>query len=103
MIKQIHQKTHDITAKGIKKITSMAKSVARKDEKKITLSDILNLYPKGKIFLNNSNGEPIYNFNMDNPNVLFQNLDKEVEKIEVAMFPDDKTNQGAFVFAIKLK
>ena len=103
MIKDIYKKTHEITVKGIKKATNVAKAVTRKDEKIITLGDILKLYPDGRVFLNDSNGKPIYDFNMENPNVLFQNLDKEVEKIEIAMFPSVKTNRGELCLNIKLR
>lgn len=103
MIKDIYKKTHEITVKGIKKATNVAKAVIRKDEKIITLGDILKLYPDGRVFLNNSNGKPIYDFNMENPNVLFQNLDKEVEKIEIAMFPSTKTHRGELCLNIKLR
>ena len=103
MIRDIYKKTHEFTVKGIKKATSVAKAVTRKDEKIITLGDILKLYPDGRVFLNDSNGKPIYDFNMENPNVLFQNLDKEVEKIEIAMFPSVKTNRGELCLNIKLR
>lgn len=103
MIKDIYKKTHEVTVKGLKKATNVARSVTRKDEKIITLGDILKLYPNGKIVLNNSDGKVIYEFNMDNPNVLFQNLDKNVEKIEVAMFPDKNTLRGEVCLAVKLR
>ena len=103
MIKELYKKTHEVTTKGIKKATNVAKVVTGKDEKIITLGDILKLYPNGRVFLNDSDGKPIYDFNMENPNVLFQNLDKRVEKIEIAMFPSTKTHSGELCLAIKLR
>lgn len=103
MIKDIYKKTHEVATKGIKKATNIARQTIRKDEKIITLGDILKLYPNGRIFLNDSDGKPIYDFNMENPNVLFQNLDKQVEKIEIAMFPSSKTHRGELCLNIKLR
>ena len=103
MIKDLYKKTHEVTVKGIKKATDIARTVTRKDEKIITLGDILKLYPNGRVFLNDSDGKPIYDFNMENPNVLFQNLDKRVEKIEIAMFPSTKTHRGELCLSINLK
>lgn len=103
MIKEVYKKTHEAATKGIKKATKVAKQAIRKDEKIITLGDILKLYPDGRVFLNDSDGKPIYDFNMENPNVLFQNLDKSVEKIEIAMFPSSKTHRGELCLNIKLR
>ena len=103
MIRDIYKKTYEVTTKGIKKATNIAKAITNKDEKIITLGDILKLYPNGRVFLNDSDGKPIYDFNMENPNVLFQNLDKRVEKIEIAMFPSVKTNRGELCLNIKLR
>ena len=103
MIRDIYKKTHEVTVKGIKKATNVVKSVSGKDDKVITLGDILKLYPNGRVFLNDSDGKPIYDFNMENPNILFQNLDKRVEKIEIAMFPSTKTHRGELCLSIKLK